>query len=503
MRETLPAGGRHDTGLFARPWAALRALSAVRLDPSVSSSSRLRRVRPMTRPSGAGRPAAAIAVQAEVVATAHGLIVGARARRPIRPSWCGRASRTRRRRSASCAGSRPRRRRAWKGVRDAKAVLARLLAAGRNPGVVLRRRAARARRGLPLPQRVERGQGASDEARPVMVWIHGGALATGTGSMPCVRRHRAGAEGRRAGDHQLPSRAARASSRIRRCPPSRSTVVGQLRHPRSDRGAAMGAATTSRRSAAIRPTSPSSASRPARGASATCRRRRSRAVSSIARSARAAASSVRCRAAAPRKAAPRAARRAVETSSRPRRRASASPRRSGRRRGDRGAALRAKTPEEIYDTMAKARRDGHVLVPPQRRRLGLSDRRSTTCSRPPALRRPAHGRLQRRRRDRAVGSDRAHHGRRLSQGGREPLRRLRPRDARRLPAPADADAKAAFLTLQGDDVFAWQMRTWARLASASGTSPLTSTSSVACRPAPRARPTARTTPPRSSTRSTT
>jgi para-nitrobenzyl esterase len=40
------------------------------------------------------------------------------------------------------------------------------------------------------------------------------------------------------------------------------------------------------------------------------------------------------------------------------------------------------------------------------------------------------------------------------------------------PAAADSDAKAAFLDLQGDDVFAWQMRTWARLASAPGTSPV-------------------------------
>jgi para-nitrobenzyl esterase len=39
------------------------------------------------------------------------------------------------------------------------------------------------------------------------------------------------------------------------------------------------------------------------------------------------------------------------------------------------------------------------------------------------------------------------------------------------PAPTDADAKGAFLDLQGDDVFAWQMRTWARLATASGTAP--------------------------------
>jgi para-nitrobenzyl esterase len=36
------------------------------------------------------------------------------------------------------------------------------------------------------------------------------------------------------------------------------------------------------------------------------------------------------------------------------------------------------------------------------------------------------------------------------------------------PAASDADAKPAFLELQGDDVFAWHMRTWARLASASG-----------------------------------
>jgi len=36
------------------------------------------------------------------------------------------------------------------------------------------------------------------------------------------------------------------------------------------------------------------------------------------------------------------------------------------------------------------------------------------------------------------------------------------------PAASDGDAKAAYLELQGDDVFAWQMRTWARLASATG-----------------------------------
>jgi para-nitrobenzyl esterase len=40
------------------------------------------------------------------------------------------------------------------------------------------------------------------------------------------------------------------------------------------------------------------------------------------------------------------------------------------------------------------------------------------------------------------------------------------------PAASDADAKTAFFDLQGDDVFAWQMRTWARLASAPKTSPV-------------------------------
>jgi para-nitrobenzyl esterase len=39
------------------------------------------------------------------------------------------------------------------------------------------------------------------------------------------------------------------------------------------------------------------------------------------------------------------------------------------------------------------------------------------------------------------------------------------------PVASDAEAKPAFLELQGDDVFAWHMRTWARLASASGTTP--------------------------------
>jgi para-nitrobenzyl esterase len=40
------------------------------------------------------------------------------------------------------------------------------------------------------------------------------------------------------------------------------------------------------------------------------------------------------------------------------------------------------------------------------------------------------------------------------------------------PAGSDGEAKGAFLDLQGDDVFAWQMRTWARLASAPKTSPV-------------------------------
>ena len=168
------------------------------------------------------------------------------------------------------------------------------------------------------------------------------------------------------------------------------------------------------------------------------------------------------------------------------------------------AALRAKTPEEIYDTMAKGggmgtfwfrpNVDGWVYPQPIYD-LFASGQHSDV----PLM----------------VGSN-ADEGTALW-GATAPTKVAAYRKAveshygdfardvlAAYPAAADSDAKAAFLDLQGDDVFAWQMRTWARLASAPRDQPrLSLLTSAGFRPAPRARPTAPTTPPRSCTRSTT
>ena len=168
------------------------------------------------------------------------------------------------------------------------------------------------------------------------------------------------------------------------------------------------------------------------------------------------------------------------------------------------AALRAKTPEEIYDTMAKGGGRGAFWFRPNVDGWVYPQTDLRPVRVRPALRRAAHGRLQRRRRDRAVGCDGAHQGRGLSQGGRKPLRRARSRRARRVsrprptatPRPPSSISRA---TTSSPGRCAPGRASPARPRPA----PSFSTTSAGCRPGPRARPTAPTTPPRSSTRSTT
>jgi para-nitrobenzyl esterase len=136
------------------------------------------------------------------------------------------------------------------------------------------------------------------------------------------------------------------------------------------------------------------------------------------------------------------------------------------------AALRAKTPEEIYDAMAKAggrgrfwfrpNVDGWVYPQP------IYDLFAANRHSPVPL---------------MVGSN-ADEGTALW-GATAPTtlaayqtavetryRNFAQEVLAAYPAATDGDAKAAYLDLQGDDVFAWQMRTWARLASAPQSSPV-------------------------------
>ena len=104
---------------------------------------------------------------------------------------------------------------------------------------------------------------ADDAARPVMVWIHGGGFTAGSGHVPwydgtnlalrgdvvvVTINYRLGA----LGFLHLGHLRARALRRL-----------GQQRHPRPGRGAALGARQHRRLRRRPRPTSPSSASRPA------------------------------------------------------------------------------------------------------------------------------------------------------------------------------------------------------------------------------------------------
>ena len=105
------------------------------------------------------------------------------------------------------------------------------------------------------PQCIQRGRGGAANSedclylnvytpprrrkRPVMVWIHGGALTSGAGSD--LRRRGAGEKGRGRGHHQLSARRLRLLRASRAHQGIRPQLVRQLRVARSDRGARMGA----------------------------------------------------------------------------------------------------------------------------------------------------------------------------------------------------------------------------------------------------------------------
>ena len=109
-------------------------------------------------------------------------------------------------------------------------------------------------RRLPLSQRLDR-RTCERRKRPVMVWLHGGALPGRVGIAADLRRQRAGAQSAaRGGDGQLSARPARlsgASRAQRRAAPSQH--LRQLRP----------CSTRSRRCAGCRPTSRRSAATPA------------------------------------------------------------------------------------------------------------------------------------------------------------------------------------------------------------------------------------------------
>ncbi len=89
--------------------------------------------------------------------------------------------------------------------------------------------------------------------RPVIVWIHGGALVGRRQQRGCLRRIEARGAGPRGGLDQLPPRRPRLSGPPR---PERRVAarhLRQLRPARPDRGAALGQGATSRRSAATPP----------------------------------------------------------------------------------------------------------------------------------------------------------------------------------------------------------------------------------------------------------
>ena len=182
---------------------------------------------------------------------------------PTVRSASSRASRTRRRRSAICAGrSRSRRPRGRASATPPQ--LGRQCMQGPIFGDITFPQPAE--RGLPQPQRVDAGDAvgaaAGDGVDPRR------RLPGGRRTRAAPRRRSVRPQGRRPRDPELSPRRVRvhgASGPDARVRPQR---VGQLRHARSGRRAPAGSRTTSRRSAAIPATSPSSASPPGRSRSA-------------------------------------------------------------------------------------------------------------------------------------------------------------------------------------------------------------------------------------------
>ena len=112
------------------------------------------------------------------------------------------------RRSARCAGQPPVPLPRWTGVRARDRVRPRLRPAARPSGRSIYRRPAGAdERGLPVAQRL--GARRRAQKAPVLVWIHGGALVTGSSREPMYDGRRLARARRGRGVDQLPPRRAR------------------------------------------------------------------------------------------------------------------------------------------------------------------------------------------------------------------------------------------------------------------------------------------------------